>query len=144
MRKLTLSSAAENGKPAMKPSEALTTYRDELRLLVSRYGLLRPRVFGSVLSGTDTDESDLDLLVDATETTTLFTLAGVEHEAQQLLGVPVTVLTAGFLSPKVPGPRIAAGAAPMKHPERVEDYLEHIVLAIERAIGYLVGMEIRT
>ena len=32
----------------------------------------------------------------------------------------------------------------MKHPERVEDYLEHIVLAIERAIGYLVGMEIRT
>ena len=100
MRKLTLSSAAENGKPAMKPSEALTTYRDELRLLVSRYGLLRPRVFGSVLSGTDTDESDLDLLVDATETTTLFTLAGVEHEAQQLLGVPVTVLTAGFLSPK--------------------------------------------
>jgi uncharacterized protein len=84
----------------MKPSEALTVHRDELRQLVSRYGLLRPRVFGSVLTGTDTDDSDLDLLVDATETTTLFTLAGVEHEAQQLLGVPVSVLTAGFLSPK--------------------------------------------
>ena len=77
----------------MKPSEALTAHRDELRQLVSRYGLLRPR-------GTDTDDSDLDLRVDATETTTLFTLAGVEHEAQQLLGVPVSVLTAGFLSPK--------------------------------------------
>jgi predicted nucleotidyltransferase len=48
----------------MKPSEALTAHRDELRQLVSRYGLSRPRVFGSVANGTDTDESDLDLLVD--------------------------------------------------------------------------------
>jgi uncharacterized protein len=71
-----------------------------LRSLVRRYGLSHPRVFGSVLDGTDTEDSDLDLLVDAAETTTLFTLAGIEHEAQQLLGVPVTVLTAGFLSPK--------------------------------------------
>jgi predicted nucleotidyltransferase len=37
------------------------------------------------LSGTDTDESDLDLLVDATEATTWFTFAGLEHEAQKLL-----------------------------------------------------------
>jgi predicted nucleotidyltransferase len=87
-------------RTGMKPSEALRAHRDELRQLVSRYGLSRPRVFGSVLSGADTDDSDLDLLVDAMETTTLFTLAGVEHEAQQLLGVPVTVLTAGFLPPK--------------------------------------------
>ena len=79
----------------MKPSEALAAHRAELRQLVSRYGLLRPRVFGSVLTGTDTDESDLDLLVDATETTTLFTLAGLEHAAQELLGVPVSVLTPG-------------------------------------------------
>jgi hypothetical protein len=62
--------------------------------------LLRPRVFGSVLTGADTDNSDLDLLVGPTETTPLFTLAGVENEARKLLGVPVTVLTAGFLSPK--------------------------------------------
>jgi uncharacterized protein len=59
----------------MKPSEALAAHRDQLRELVSRHGLTCPRVFGSVLSGTDTDQSDLDLLVDATETTTLFTLA---------------------------------------------------------------------
>jgi predicted nucleotidyltransferase len=32
--------------------------------------------------------------VDATERTTLFTLAGLEHQAQQLLGVQVSVLTA--------------------------------------------------
>lgn len=84
----------------MKPSEALTNHRAELRQLVSRYGLLQPRVFGSVLTGTDTEGSDLDLLVDATTSTTLFTLAGLEHEAEKLLGVPVSVLTAKFLSVK--------------------------------------------
>jgi hypothetical protein len=77
----------------MKPSEALAEHRDELRRLVSRYNVAHPRVYGSVLTGKDGDESDLDLLVDATERTTLFTLAGLEHQAQRLLGVPVSVLT---------------------------------------------------
>ena len=85
---------------AMKPSEALTAHRDELRRLVSRYNVTRPRVFGSVLTGADTEESDLDLLVDPTDSTTLFTLAGLEHEAGELLGVPVSVLTPKFLSVK--------------------------------------------
>ena len=84
----------------MKPSEALTAHRDELRRLVSRYNVTRPRVFGSVLTGADTEESDLDLLVDPTDSTTLFTLAGLEHEAGELLGVSVSVLTPKFLSVK--------------------------------------------
>jgi predicted nucleotidyltransferase len=84
----------------MRPSEALTNHRVELRQLVSRYGLTRPRIFGSVLTGTDTDDSDLDLLVDPAPSTTLFTLAGLEHEAGKLLGVPVSVLTPKFLSVK--------------------------------------------
>lgn len=84
----------------MKPSEALAAHRAELRQLVSRYSVASPRIYGSELTGQDSDESDLDLLVDATESTTLFTLAGLEHEAQELLGVPVSVLTPGFLSVK--------------------------------------------
>jgi predicted nucleotidyltransferase len=84
----------------MRPSEALAAHRDELRELVRRYDVRRPRVFGSVLTGTDTDDSDLDLLVDRGEATTLFTLAGLEHEARELPRVPVSVLTPGFLSLK--------------------------------------------
>jgi predicted nucleotidyltransferase len=57
-------------------------------------------VFGSVLTKTDTEESDLDLLVEPADDTTLFTLAGAEDEAQRLTGVRVSVLTPGFLSPK--------------------------------------------
>ena len=84
----------------MKPSEALTAHRDELRWLVSRYGLARPRVFGSVLTGTDTDDSDLDLLVDPGRSTSLLTIAGLKIDAERLLGVPVSVLTPNGLPSK--------------------------------------------
>jgi uncharacterized protein len=52
---------------SLRPSEALAAHRAELRELAGLHGLLRPRVFGSVLTGSDTDQSDLDLLVDPTE-----------------------------------------------------------------------------
>lgn len=84
----------------MKPSEALVIHRAALRQLISRHNVKSPRVYGSVLTGKDDEESDLDLLVDATESTSLFTLAGLEYEAQQLMGVRVSVLTPGFLPPK--------------------------------------------
>ncbi|HJU14924.1 MAG TPA: nucleotidyltransferase family protein [Stellaceae bacterium] len=84
----------------MKPSEALAAHRGELRELVTRHGLLHPRVFGSVLTGRDDEESDIDLLVDPSETTSLFTLARFKREAEKLLGVPVSVLTPEGLPPK--------------------------------------------
>jgi len=84
----------------MKPSEALNLHRAALRQLLNRYGFRQPRVFGSVLNGTDTEESDLDVLVEPVHGTTLFTLAGLEDEARRLTGVRVSVLMPGFLSPK--------------------------------------------
>jgi uncharacterized protein len=84
----------------MKPSQALAAHRDALRQLVSRHNLTRPRIFGSVSARTDTEEGDLDLLVDPSNSTTLFTLVRLEHEAEELLGVRVSVLTPKFLSLK--------------------------------------------
>lgn len=77
----------------MKPSQTLEAHRTELRQLAARHGVLRPRVFGSVLRGDDTEDSDLDLLVDPTASTTLLTLAALQIEAEHLLGVSVDVLT---------------------------------------------------
>jgi predicted nucleotidyltransferase len=86
----------------MKPSDALAIHRTALRQLVARHGLLNPRVFGSTPAKTDTEESDLDLLVDSVPgSTTLFTLGGLQAEARELLGVKVEVLTPGFLPPKI-------------------------------------------
>jgi hypothetical protein len=45
----------------MRPSDALTLHRAALRQLLNRYGFKQPRVFGSVLTRTDTEESDLDV-----------------------------------------------------------------------------------
>ena len=47
----------------MKPTIALAKRYEAVRTAASRYHTENPRVFGSVLHGTDRDGSDLDLLV---------------------------------------------------------------------------------
>lgn len=84
----------------MKPSAALDSKRDAIRQAASRFRVANPRVFGSVLNGTDMDGSDLDLLVDTLPGATLFDLGGFQDELQELLGVPVDLLTPGDLPPK--------------------------------------------
>jgi len=59
----------------MRPSEALAEHREALRQLVSPHNVAHPRVYGSVLTGKDIEDSDLDLLVDATTSTTLHACA---------------------------------------------------------------------
>jgi predicted nucleotidyltransferase len=77
----------------MKPSIALNRKRDIVRATVCRYHTANPRVFGSVLNGSDAEGSDLDLLVDALPGATLFDLGGLQVELEDLLGVTVDVLT---------------------------------------------------
>jgi uncharacterized protein len=77
----------------MKPSDALRANRTKLREMAIRHGVGKPRIFGSVANGTDSEGSDLDLLVDPTESTTLLRLSALQLEAERLLGVHVDVLT---------------------------------------------------
>lgn len=81
----------------MKPSTALDLKRAAVREVVGRFHTSNPRVFGSVLLGTDKDGSDLDLLVDALPGATLFDLGGLQGELEDLLGVNVDLLTPGDL-----------------------------------------------
>lgn len=85
----------------MKPSLALDAHRSELRALTARFGVLHPRVFGSAANRTDQEGSDLDLLVEPTRNTTLLTIAALQDEAEQLLGVRVDVLTPGALPARI-------------------------------------------
>ena len=77
----------------MKPSQALATHRGEIREFVLAHRAKNARVFGSVANGSDTDESDLDILVDTTPDTTLLDLAAIRYKLRNLLGVAVDVLT---------------------------------------------------
>lgn len=77
----------------MKPSLALATHREAIRRVVESHRACNARVFGSVIRGEDTEESDLDILIDPTPETTLFDIGAIRHELLLLLGVPVDVLT---------------------------------------------------
>ena len=74
-------------------SEALEAHRDQIRRIVAQHRATNRRVFGSVLHGCDHADSDLDLLVDPTDETTVFDLGAISGELEDLLGVPVDVLT---------------------------------------------------
>jgi len=84
----------------MKPSEALRTNRGAIRRVVAAHRACNARVFGSVVHGDDTEDSDLDILIDPTPDTTLLDIGAIRHELLQLLGVPVDVLTPKALPEK--------------------------------------------
>jgi uncharacterized protein len=48
----------------------------------------------------DTDDSDLDILVDPTADTTLFDLGAIRYKLRNLLGIRVDILTPGALPEK--------------------------------------------
>lgn len=84
----------------MKPSEALASHRAAILAATVRFRTTNPRVFGSVLQGTDSDSSDLDLLVNPLPGTTLFDLGGLQVELEDMLGLRVDLLTPGDLPAK--------------------------------------------
>lgn len=81
----------------MKPSLALVSHREAIRSVVAAHRASNARVFGSVVHGDDTEDSDLDILIDPTPETTLFDIGAIRHELLQLLGVPVDVVTPNAL-----------------------------------------------
>jgi predicted nucleotidyltransferase len=84
----------------MRPSLALQTHRDAIREIALSHRVLNVRVFGSVVHGDDTEDSDLDLLVDPTSETTLMDIARIQLEVARLLNVSVDVLTPKALPEK--------------------------------------------
>jgi len=96
----------------MKPSEALAQYREDIRRIVSENRSDNPRVFGSALHGDDTDGSDLDLLIDPAPKASLMDIARIQNQLQELLGVPVDVLTPLSLPENYRG-RVLSEASPV-------------------------------
>jgi predicted nucleotidyltransferase len=81
----------------MKPSEVLEVHRDQVRNIVMSHRVKNARIFGSVLRGEDTEDSDLDILVDPTQDTTLMDIGAIRYELRKLLGITVDVLTPNSL-----------------------------------------------
>ena len=84
----------------MKPSQVFEQHRAQTRQIVERHRAGNARVLGSVLRREDSDQSDLDLLVEPDEHKTLLDLGAIQYEVSQLLGIGVNVLTPGALPEK--------------------------------------------
>lgn len=84
----------------MKLFILLQQHRIQMREVARRFPVANLRVFGSVLRGLDAEGSDLDLLVDPLPGTTLFDLGGLQDELEELLGIPVDLLTPDDLPKK--------------------------------------------
>ena len=81
----------------MRPSEVFEKNRALIMEIAARRRTSNPRVFGSVLHGTDKDGSDIDILVDTLPGTTLFDLGGLQVELEEALCVPVDLVAANEL-----------------------------------------------
>ena len=83
----------------MSTLETLRTRKQEIERLASLHGVHNIRVFGSVARGEDTAESDIDLLIDMEESSSLLDLVGFQQELEVMLNRPADVLTENGINP---------------------------------------------
>jgi predicted nucleotidyltransferase len=81
----------------MRPSQALENHRQAIVQIVESHNARNPRVFGSVVHGTDRDDSDLDILIYPTPDTSLFDIGAIRRKLKSLLGIEVDVVTPNAL-----------------------------------------------
>ena len=79
----------------MKPSEIIKIHQAQIQSLIEyakSIGITEFKVFGSIVRGEDTEQSDVDLLVSANPGYSLFKLLGLVERFQDLLGVKVDIV----------------------------------------------------
>lgn len=72
---------------------------EQILEIAHRYGAKSVRVFGSRARGDARPDSDLDLLVEVVDGTSLFGLINMQDALGDLLGIKVEVVTVGALHP---------------------------------------------
>ena len=82
-----------------RPSEVLRSRRAEVLDLISRRGGENPRIFGSVARGTDTPDSDIDIVVRVSPERA-WEFVSLPRELSEMLGVPVEVVSERGLKEK--------------------------------------------
>lgn len=95
-----------------RPSVMLERHAEEIRDLAHRHRISNVRVFGSTVHGTDTIDSDIDLLVTFHSDTSLFDVAGFSLASEDMLGYPVDVVSDAVTSNQILD-RILAEAVPL-------------------------------
>lgn len=85
--------------------KATKTIKDHKAELEEEYGLSEIGIFGSYVEGSQTEESDLDILVEFSKTVDLFSFVRLKNYLSDLLGAKVDLVMKKALKPKI-GERI--------------------------------------
>ncbi len=93
-------------------ARALRRHRSDVRRLVKEAGGTNVRVFGSVATGTDHDDSDVDLLFTMERPLSLLALGRLERRIADLVGLPVDLIPDSALRPEM-ADRVVAEAVPL-------------------------------
>ncbi len=94
-------------RPAAQPVTMgqLRARREEILRAMAAAGARNPRVFGSVSRGDAGPGSDVDIVVELEEGRTLMDLGGLQLDLEDLLGMPVHMITLPRTPPKDPEER---------------------------------------
>ncbi len=88
--------------PNLLPHEILANNRESVLEISRQHNMFEVRIFGSTQRLDDTITSDIDFLVTPPPRCTLFSLSRYSLELEQLLGVPVDIVTTTGLRPGHP------------------------------------------
>lgn len=96
----------ETAAPAKEPlsgptGQRVAAHRGELRETLRRHGVANPEIFGSAARGDDREGSDVDILVDFPPGTSIIDIIGIQHELEDMLGVPVDLVPRNGLKERV-------------------------------------------
>ena len=92
--------------------QLLANQREAILRIAAKYGARNVRVFGSMIRGTTTENSDVDILVDLDEDRSLLDHVGLKQDLEELLGRTVDVVVEGGISPYLQE-RILTEAVPL-------------------------------
>ena len=68
----------------MKPSDALLRHREGILKILESFTLSNPRVFGSTARNSDSERSDLDIVIDTqVGSVSLFDLSGAKRQLEK-------------------------------------------------------------
>ncbi len=81
--------------------ELIRINRRQILAISRRYGAKNISIFGSVARDESRLDSDIDFLVELEQGRSLFDLGGLSFELQELLEVPVDVVTLKCLKPRM-------------------------------------------
>jgi predicted nucleotidyltransferase len=79
--------------------ELVHTNQHTIHAIMQKYGVVNPRIFGSIAQGTAGSNSDVDILVDDVEASGLFALAGLIQELEEVMQTKVDVVVKDSIKP---------------------------------------------